>query len=584
MNYETVRVITIGIIIICLLAIIFKTQIKRLFKEGFATSEPSTTTNSTTTSTTQSQSIDKENTTTSLSNTDESTLTTTSTTEPTSAPIEDVTDIKYTYKVAGYVPVLDIILTRLILFKVWEADWANLNTTQLAALDGVDDEATSPSSPSIAEINQNQKTLYPVTYNGNFEAFFTAELGKIPRLNVFIPNDSVSGTGGNSTNSTNNLYMDIVFTNFSKPEWVTKMAQYYKDPSTLTESVEDYVAGLKGELPQTREGNTSNTYSAREISDLKSHIMPIELREKIERLNMTELLINLIPGSEPPAISKLAPMFNELTQGLLTYISAYYPTLNILYVRVDDDDTRVLLGLTKEDVYTTDDLPTSTLVSDVRRPGSWTLANMLGYPDKNGIKYITRVLFNNNQGAAAISRLLGSHTKQIKLLARRALLQNSAFGTNIPNNLLAGHDGVETVTDNIYTYYFNIRKDADNMPAECNYRHNKPECFNTMERDRIFLNLAEGGHLNKIYPDLSNLKEEALAIEEEYNNAVTSGMPEPDQKKIKMRLDDTNSRISFLTKKIPYVIYLPIYDFQFIKIIPKRIKGDIFKPDPVMNF
>lgn len=562
MNYELFRNITIGIIIICIIVIVFKSQIKKLFKEGFATSEPSTTT------------------TTQLTNEETTTTTqpTTTTTEPlpTIPPIEDVTDIKYTYKVAGYVPVLDIILTRLILLKVWEADWSNLNTTQLAALDNIDD-ATTPSD-TLAEINENQKTLYPVTYNGDFEAFFTAELGNIPRLNVFIPNDSVSETGETSTT---NLYMNIVFTNSSKPEWITKMAQYYKDPAKVTESVEDYVSGLKGELPQTREGNTSNTYNAREISDLKSITIPIVLREKIKKLNMTELLINLIPGSEPSGISQIAPMFNELTQGLLTYISSYYPTLNMLYIRVDDDDTRVLLGLTKESVHTTDDLITPTLVTAGRRPNSWTLANMLGYPDKNGIKYITRVLFNDKRNVAAISDLLSDHTRQIKLLARRALLQNSAFGTNISNKLLNGHDGVETVTDNIYTYYFNILN--KNRSQLCREKL-VPGCFNTIEREKIFLKLTEGDHLNKIYPDLSNLKEEALVIEEEYNNAVSSGLPELDQKKLKLKLNEINRKIKALTIKMPYVIYLPIYDFQFIKIIPKRMKGDIFKPDPVMNF
>ena len=73
-------------------------------------------------------------------------------------------------------------------------------------------------------------------------------------------------------------------------------------------------------------------------------------------------------------------------------------------------------------------------------------------------------------------------------------------------------------------------------------------------------------------------------IMDEYNNAVTTGLPEPDQKKIKNKLDETNQKVNVLTRKIPYVIYLPIYDFQFIKIIPKRIKGDMFKPDPVKNF
>ena len=481
-------------------------------------------------------------------------------------------DIKYTYRVAGYVPVLDIILTRLILLKVWEADWANLNTTQLAALNGMPaDSMPTPTETFIDnEIFDAKKTLYPETYGGDFEAFFTAEIGNMPRLNIFIPK-----------NESDNLYMDIVFTNFSKPEWVTRMVKYYKDPTTVTQTVEDYVSELKGELPQRREGNTSNTYSASEISDLKSLTIPIELREKLEKLNLTELLINLTPGAEPASVSRHAPQFNELTQGLLIYISSYYPTLNMLYIRVDDDDTRVLLGLTKDAVHTTDDLITPTLVSDKRSASSWTLANMLGYPDPNGIKYMTRIQFNDSRSSADISDMLAFHTKQIKQLARQAILQNSAFGTDIPNKLLNGQDGVETVTDNIYTYYFNILK--ENQPLRCKIEK-RAECFDTIKRDKIFLALDEGGHLNKIYPDLEELKEEAIVLNDEYNDAVTAGLPELDQKKIKIKLDETNRKVNVLTRKIPYVIYLPIYDFQFIKIIPKRIKGDIFKPDPVKNF
>ena len=606
MNYELFRIITIGIIIICLLAIIFKKQLKQLFTEGFVTNEPSTTTTTTTTSgvtaTTSGATATTSGVTATTSGGTATTSGATATTSgatavtttarseldelpaPTTKP--DVMDIKYMFRVAGYVPVLDIILTRLILLKIWEADWANLNTTQLTALNGIPDSAQPTTSETfvdneISSMNTNKRStqqLYPETYGGDFEAFFTAEISNIPRLNVFIPN---TNTNTNTNDESTNLYMDIVFTNFSKPEWVTRMAQYYKDPTTVTQTVEDYVSELKGELPQRREGNTSNTYSAREISDLKSLIIPIELREKIEKLQLNELLINLVPGAEPASVSQQAPQFNEMTHGLLTYISSYYPTLNMLYIRVDDDDTQVLLGLTKDAVHTTDDLIKPTLVSDKRSAGSWTLANMLGYPDPNGIKYITRIQFNDNRSATDISDMLAFHTKQIKQLARKALLQNSAFGTYIPDKLINGHDGVETVTDNIYTYYFNILK--QNQPLICRMQK-VPECFDNMKREKIFLALDEGGHLNKIYPDLANLKEDAALLTDEYNNAVTTGLPEPDQKKIKVKLDDTNRKVNVLTRKIPYAIYLSIYDFQFIKIIPKRIKGDMFKPDPVKNF
>ena len=192
---------------------------------------------------------------------------------------------------------------------------------------------------------------------------------------------------------------------------------------------------------------------------------------------------------------------------------------------------------------------------------------MLGYPDPNGITYMTRLLFNDNRGRKEIDGLLAEHSRQIELLARRAILQNSAFGITIPDNLIR-KDGIETITDNMYTYYFSLLKET--QPIICATDKNNTECFDKIKRNKIFQKLNESGHLNKIYPDLDNLKELAAALTIEYETAITDSLPEPDVKKIKFRLDDINKRIGELTVSMPYVIYLPIYDFQFIKIIPKR--------------
>ena len=67
------------------------------------------------------------------------------------------------------------------------------------------------------------------------------------------------------------------------------------------------------------------------------------------------------------------------------------------------------------------------------------------------------------------------------------------------------------------------------------------------------------------------------------DNAINSGAPEPDRKRLEMIYKKTQSKIKYLEYRMPYVIYLPIYDFQYIKIVPKRQAGDIFIPAISMN-
>jgi hypothetical protein len=263
----------------------------------------------------------------------------------------------------------------------------------------------------------------------------------------------------------------------------------------------------------------------------------------------------------------------------------------MLYINPSDDDTQVLLGLTKDDIFTSDDLVKPTLVEEVRRQGSWSLATVLGYPDNGGITYNTSLLFytktlsrtfpvkkkNKQRPIQSPSMLLMmNHNKNILKLARRAILQNAVFGTDIPNDLIYG-DGVESITDNIYTYYFNILKQPITDPS-------KPlmaEDFDTIERERIFARLKP--HMQPVYPDLAQLEE--LSIEQKLNldKAKITGVSPVDIKRLELMYKKTQSKIKYLAYRMPYVIYLPIYDFQYIKIVPKRNKGDIFMPDVSMN-
>ena len=608
MNYETFQIITIGIIIICLLAIIFKKQIKQwISNEGFATETTSqgtdmaTTTTSqgtdmatTTTSqgassaatatTTTSQGTDMATTTTSQGASSANmattpTSTTTSTTTSTSADTNDipeptvksdVANINYKYRVAGYVPVLDIVISRILLLKIWLADWAEMEKTKLPTAPAQSLGQKLATTTKYIEKFGDKTQLYTERY-ADFESFFTSEIRYIPRLNIFIPKT----TTGESVPT-----MDILFSNFKKPEWVRRMVEFYKDPSVDPQKVNEYVSVLKGDLPQERENNTSNIFNAGEIANLTTLTMPIELRERLERLGLTQLQIKLAPDYEPA--SEKAPSFNELTLGLLKFISSYYPTLSMLYINADDNNTQVLLGLSKDDIFSADDLVKPTLVQEVRRQGSWNLATVFGYPDSRGITYNTNLLFNTPTRTLRpeilpkqthAMRLLSAHTKSIWKLARRAILQNAAFGTDIPQELIY-EDGVESVTDNIYTYHFNILK----KPITDSQQKLTSKDFDNMGRERIFDKLKP--HMQPIYPDLANLQE--LAIQQKITLDSTS-LTGNERKQLEMSYKKTLAKIKYLENKVPYVIYLPIYDFQYIKIVPRRQAGGVFMPDISMN-
>ena len=495
-------------------------------------------------------------------------------------------NIKYNYHVAGYVPILDLIVSRIILLKIWLADWAEMEKTKLPTQTtntslGQEQVTSTQQQGSIIEkfTDMDASTgFYPERYQ-DFESFFTAELKNIPRLNIFVPRIY-------STNMTPN--MDIVFTNFKKPEWVIQMAKFYNDTPVDPQKVDEYVSELKGDLPQEREDNTSNISSAGEIGTLNTFTWTIELRERISKLNLTKLNINLVPDFEPA--SEKAPMFNEMTLGLLKFISSYYPTLTMLYIGADDTDTQVLLGLSKDDVFSIDDIVKPTLVTEVRREGAWNLSTVLGYPEPNGITYTTNLVFVTAPRVTRLTstqqgmrpriphdmKLLDSQTRAIHKLARRAILQNAEFGTDIPNELIYD-DGIESVTDNIYTYYFSILKAPITNPnAELTAKD-----FDNITRDKIFVMLKP--HMEPIYPDLAKLEELAIQQKITLDDAISTGAPEPDRKRLEMIYKKTQSKIKYLEYRMPYVIYLPIYDFQYIKIVPKRRAGDIFIPPVNMN-
>ena len=594
MNYEAFRVITIGIIIICLLAIIFKRQIKQWFStEGFAVDDSATTTTGGATTTTggattttggattttggATTTTSGATTTTGGATTTSGTTTTTSSDdtnnvpEPTIKP--DVANITYKYRVAGYGPVLDLVVSRILLLKIWLADWAEMEKTKLPT------EPTQTLGQQLITTTKyiekfgEQSQLYTERY-ADFESFFTAEIRNIPRLNIFIPKSKTVESVPN---------MDILFTNFKKPEWVMRMVEFYKDPAVDTQKVNEYVSVLKDDLPKEREDNTSNIFNSGEIASLTTLTMPIELRERVDRLGLTQLQINLAPDYEPA--SEKAPAFNELTLGLLKFISSYYPTLSMLYINPDDDNTQVLLGLSKDDIFSADDLVKPTLVQEVRRRGSWNLATVLGYPDSQGITYNTSLLFNTptrklRQGMPPkqthAMRLFRVHTNEIRQLARRAILQNAAFGTDVPEDLIH-EDGVESVTDNIYTYYFTILK----APITNAKLQPTVKDFDNMGRERIFDKLKP--HMQPIYPDLVRFQELSIQQKITLDNAITTGVSDDERKRLDMEYKKTLSKIKYLENKVPYVIYLPIYDFQYIKIVPRRQAGGVFMPDISMN-
>jgi hypothetical protein len=604
MNYEAFRVITIGIIIICLLAIIFKRQIKQWFSaEGFAVDDSAgaattstaiggaaTATTSTaiggagaaTTSTaiggaaTTSTAIGGAATT-STSSGDAGTTTTTSYDVTDDIPVPtikpDVANITYEYHVAGYVPVLDLVVSRILLLRIWLADWAEMEKTKLPTEPAQTLGQQITTTTKYIEKFGEQSQLYTERY-ADFESFFTAEIRNIPRLNIFITKSKTSESVPN---------MDILFSNFKKPEWVTRMVEFYKDPAVDPQKVNEYVSVLKGDLPQEREDNTSNIFNAGEITSLTTLTMPIELRERVNRLGLTQLKINLDLESEPA--SGKAPAFNELTLGLLKFISSYYPTLSMLYINPDDDNTQVLLGLSKDDIFSVDDLVKPTLVQEVRRQDSWNLSTVLGYPDSRGITYNTSLLFNTPTRRLRpgippkqthAMRLLSAHTKSILKLARRAILQNAAFGTDVPEDLIY-EDGIESVTDNIYTYYFNILK----APIANAKRQPTIKDFDNMGRERIFAKLKP--HMQPIYPDLVGFQELSIQQKITLDNAITTGVSDDERKRLDMEYKKTLSKIKYLENKVPYVIYLPIYDFQYIKIVPRRQAGGVFMPDISMN-
>jgi hypothetical protein len=290
MNYKLAQWATIGIILISVLLILFKPQIKRWFgksnkgiSDGFA--NPSTTLGA---------GIDEEpdvpeepgadsgttTTTTGADATTTTTIATTTTTQPDDGTLGDFTN--YPWTAAGYIPLLDIIMTRILLLQIWLADIADLQKTGLPrATNQAEPEATNSGVEiepfADKEIIDSDK-LYPQIYP-TFEDFFTTEFQNVPRLNIFI--DKIT------SQNTTTRQMTIILSTFAKPNWAVKIIKFYRSDKVDGQTLNEFIDELSGEIPQDREGNSSNLVMNSEIGGLSTIPMPTPLRAKFDRIRNT---------------------------------------------------------------------------------------------------------------------------------------------------------------------------------------------------------------------------------------------------------------------------------------------------------
>jgi hypothetical protein len=562
MNYKLAQWLTIGIILICLLLILFKPQIKKWFAnniaDGFENPSTTTTTSQANDETT-AETDDNPGTTTSDSLTTTTVQSTTAETEPstTTQSIGDFTN--YLYTAAGYIPLLDIFITRVLLLQIWLADIAELQTTGLPRATSQNEQETTGVEP-FADLADSDM-LYPQIYP-TFEDFFTAEFQNVPRLNIFI--DKI--TNPNSTRQ-----MTIILSTFAKPTWVIKIIKFYRTDKVDNQTLAEFLTDLIDDTPQDREGNSSNLVMNSEIGGLSRISMPIPLRAKFDRVRsvFAQYIINMT--IEPDEES--APGFYRDTLGLLRFIAMTPVLVPLLYMNLNDDETIEMLGLedqgsssieaSSEPGFDKDNTLRPKLIPDTRRIGALGFADVLGY--KGSVVYNITLLTNQNQYLPSGQRgksLLSNHTKQILKLSRQSILQNPNIGTAIPDKFI-NDQKLTTITDNIYSYYFSIDQE---------YSKKYGEAFT---KSSIFQSRLKP-FLLPLYTDYPNFYD-LLANKK---TALTDSSLSAEKKiAIEMEIDTIYRNIQTIENNTPYMIYLPIYDFQYIKIVPRLTKGELPVPN-----
>ena len=481
----------------------------------------------------------------------------------------------YPYIMAGYNPLLDIVMTRIILLQVWNNDMAELQKTGLPRATNMTDQQqdTTESGQDIETFEDmtTDNTLYPQIYS-TFEDFFTAEFLNIPRLNIFIPKPDMATTSNNN-NINNTREMTIILSTFAKPNWTAKIIKFYRSVKVDNQTLDEFINDLSDEPAQNIEGNSSNLVMNNEIGGLSTISMPINLRSKVDivRTVFSRYVFNLKPGTE----SDTAPGFNEDMLGILKFIVNNPVLVPFLYTNLTDDDTMEMLELDmasgsivssdgdNKNIFEKDNQLKPTLVSDnTRRVGALGFADILGYG--TSITYNITLLTGSRQRLPNGKRgtsLLKEHIELIKKLARQAILQNPVIGLSIPN-IFVSDEKITPITDNIYSYYFDIN------PI---YSKTYGEAFT---KSGIF-EFRLKPHLLPLYTDLQQFYN-LLATKE---NALKSELNADTKLALKKELDTIRQNIRTIEKTTPYLIYLPIYDFQYIKIVPRITKGELPVPN-----
>ena len=573
--YNIAKWITIAVILVCLLLILFKPQIKKWMfgslSDGFTNGSDN---EIDTTGETPDDEDLLETTIAGTTTTTAGTTTTTAGTTTITKPILGITGdfTNYPYVMAGYNPLLDIVMTRIILLQVWNNDIAELQKTGLPRATNTADQ-----QQDITKLGQNIEpfedmttgnTLYPQIYS-TFEEFFTSEFQNIPRLNIFIPKPASHITSNNITRE-----MTIILSTFAKPNWTTKIIKFYSADKVDNQTLDEFINDLSDEPAQNIEGNSSNLVMNNEISGLSTITMPINLRSKVDKVQtvFSKYVFNLQSGTE----LDIAPGFNEEMLGILKFIVNNPVLVPLLYTNLTDDDTMEMLDLDmasgsigssdagSENIFEKDNQLKPTIVSDnTRRVGALGFADILGYG--TSIAYNITLLADSEQRLPNGNRgtsLLKEQTELIQKLARQAILQNPNIGMSIPNKFVSD-EKITLITDNIYSYYFDINTKYSKKYGEAFTKSGifefrlKPHLLPLYTDPLLFYNL------------LAN-KENALKSELNNNNTKLA---------LEKEIDAIRQNIMVIEKTTPYMIYLPIYDFQYIKIIPRITKGELPVPN-----
>ena len=588
MKYEYMRNIAIVIIIICLLLILFRPQIKRLvsglFDEGFATTVPSTTPGATT-----STSFSSTTTTSPSSITKKITGGTTEMPKPTPRP--DISNITYDFVVGGYNPLLDLVVSRMLLKRVWDnqaAEMYKTGITRPSTTNSVSDAGVKELFVDI-ESATSKNELYPMQY-ATFEEFFVDQIQCIPRLNIFVYKEDIK------TNPT--PAMNILVSKFAKPDWVLYMTKFFGLSDTTGGKIDrrtircssvynkmidkpdlitlaEYLSEINNQGAEDRESNTSNNIDDTDLSNLSTITMPTKLRELLELHGNGELSINLSPSTSGKDGDTNS--FTENTISLIRFITSQPALLSLLYFNPTDKDTLDLINVPSEDLKTTDNLEMPKLLTDLRMQNGtgYSFAQIVGYSVPNGVKYNINLITDKLEG----DELMKLHSNSILDLARRAFLQNQSMKWReyIPDALI--QDKITGITDNMYYYYFNVLAKGQNyklpmIPMLKVKKDNKLSMMSDIQTmNRILRKIRK--HAQPIYDNLPDFDK----LESDKKYAIKKKTNEPKLVlQLRLQLEKIKQTRMKMESQMPVAVYLPIYDFQYVKIIPALRSGNGMLP------